>query len=258
MMKFLIDNAPSLTRQRNRWRPGPRTMVAVALIVAVAGMAGIALFLRVHLFWRYTEHRLGWRGIQAIPNSPMPESPIPSTWVPCRVGCVEFKLPPELAGNRTLTDYGTPIVTFQHGMRGVIVFCPTDGSEFSEFLQMASDQCPGSQRFTLPKLRLACYQASSDDFRWSMTVGEVRWHAYRITTRKLIDTSTRSTETLFQEGLDEILEFGLANRGVLEWWSSDPACVGSMHIVDRSETLDPTWIRAVCRSLRVLSQAETK
>ena len=62
---------------------------------------------------------------------------------------------------------------------------------------------PGrSTQFTLPVFRHTCYEAGSDEFSWSMTHDEVRWHAYRLTQRvKVTLVREGDAETLFANNL---------------------------------------------------------
>lgn len=234
------------------------TLAVVALVVVLGVVALIALQYRSHLFWRYEASRLGLHDVQAIPDRPMPDSPTPDGWLRCRLGCIEFSLPPELAGNRGAQKNGASPVAFQHGSRAVVVALPTDASEFSDLLKTASELCPQSQRFTIPKLRRACYQASSGDFHWSMTANEVRWHAFCITMGKLMRfKSDGHTESCSRQDLDGIVHFG-GERVVFDWQSNDCTLGGYMHFIDHGDKADPTWIRAVCQSLKVSNQAEAQ
>lgn len=228
----------------------------VAIVVLLAVMAATAWHYRYHLWWLYGSSRLGLGEVQAIPDHPMPNIPTPQGWVRCRVGCVEFSLPPELAKNRAAPKNGAPIVTFQEGSRSVIVDLPRDEGELSDLLEIAAGLCPQSQRFTIPRLRRACYQASSGDFRWSMTPNEVRWHAFCIAMRKLMELIPDGyTESFFREGVEGIVHFG-GERAVFEWETSDRRCGGYMHFIDRTGKVDPFWVRAVCGSLKVLNEVE--
>jgi len=228
----------------------------MAVLVLLAVMSVTAWHYRYHLRWLYESSHLQLRDVQAIPDHPMPKTPTPQGWVRCRVGCVTFSLPPELAKNRAAPKNGTPIVTFQQGSRSVIVDLPRDEGELSGLLEIAAGLCPQSQRFTILRLRRACYQASSGDFRWSMTPNEVRWHAFCIAMRKLMELIPDGyTESFFREGVEGIVHFG-GERAVFEWESSDGRCGGYMHFIDRTGKVDPVWVRAVCGSLKVLNEVE--
>jgi hypothetical protein len=253
--EMMCSNPELGEQRRHRGWVTPFSLVVVGLLVMAVG-ALIALHYRSHLFWRYTASRFGLNDIRAIPDRPMPESPTPDGWLRCHVGCVEFSLPPELVRNRVAQQNGASTVMFQHGSRAVVVAVPTDASDVSGLLTTASELCPQSQRFTVPKLRRACYRASSADFRWSMTPSEVRWHAFCITTGKLIRSlSDGHTESFFREDLHGIVHFG-DERTVLDWQSNDLPLGGYMHFIDRQDQADKSWIREVCQSLKVSNEAE--
>lgn len=230
-------------------RPGWVQTRTVLTIAAVGFLALLIIFhYRFHLLWLWQANRSGLGNVQAVLDRPMPESPTPNDWVRCRVDRVEFSLPPELAGNR-VANGGT--VVFQHGSRAVAFALPSGPSELeNRFLQTASELSPDSQKFTMPLLRRACYQASSNDFHWSMTPNEVRWLAFRVTTSKLIRTkSDGHTESFSRQDLDGIIHF-CGERSLFFWQSNDGDSEGYMHLVDRSDKADPAWIRAVCQSLK--------
>ena len=248
------------SKQRRRWGPfGPRGNLVVALIVGCVVAAGIAFHFRLHLLWKYTESSLDLHDVQAIPNRPMPKVAVPDGWVRCREGCIEFNLPAELAENRIVPETGVTLVGFQNGSRRVLsdAFMHTAG--ISELLKAASEACPTTQRFTtMPRLRLACYQTAAGDFRWSMNAEEVRWHNFLILTRQLIATGSEGhTETFFGKDLDGIVHF-TGERAALDWQSTNGPHAGHMHFRDRDQRIDPAWVRAVCRSITVISDPDTQ
>lgn len=237
-----------------QFRPFARATVAFVVILGV--MAMIALHYRVHLSWRYEASRLGLTDVRAIPDRPMPDSPMPADWLPCRVGRIEFSLPPELAGNRVAPENGAPIAIFYFGPRTVYVHFPEGTSDVSDLLKTASELCPTSPRFTLPRLRLACYQAGADDFRWAMTRDEVWWLAFRITTGKLVRLGSGGhIESFFRQDLDGIIHFD-GKRAQFDWQSNYYPLGGYMNFIDRGDKVDPAWIRAVCQSLKVSDGAK--
>ena len=185
----------------------------------------------------------------------MPESPTPDGWVRCRVGGIEVSVPPELANNRlTPKNVAPTFAYYQHDSRLVHVSPPADSSEAPGILKTASELCPWSERFsTMPRLRHACNQVSSDDFRWSMTPSEVRWHAFCITTGRLGQLSSHGhTESLFRIDADMLIHFYHSGAAAVDWQCTDSLDGGYMNFVDRDNDLEPTWVRAVCQSLRVV------
>ncbi len=246
-----------MLKQRRCWswlRPHTTFVVAFAVVLGIAVLT--ASRYRAHLVWCFTASRLGLHDVQAIPNRPMPECPTPNGWVRCHVGCIAINLPPELASNRLPQKNGESFSVFQCGTRAVVIAPPTDANEFSGFLTAATELRPGSQQLTVPRLRLACYQASSGDFRWSMTADEVRWHAFCITTGQLIrPMSAGHTESFFRKDCDGIIHFG-RQRAIFEWQSKERMRTGYVHFIDRSEQADPSWIRAACQSVTVSGDTE--
>lgn len=237
-----------------RFRGRLLTIGSVAFIVGVLVLTGLRY--HTHLFWKYEEKRLGLQSIRAIPDDPMPKTLIPDDWVRCRVGCVEFSLPYELAASETASANGSSLFLCQHGSRVVAVSACIDEYEVAGLLKAATHLCPGSQCYTMPSLRLACYQASSDDFSWAMTPEEVRWHAFCITTSQLIrPTSDGHTESLLRDDLEGIAHF-FCEGAAFEWQSKVHMRGGYMLFTDRRETSDRDWIRAVCQSVKAVIEPE--
>lgn len=226
----------------------------VVLAGAIAFITAFAVCFRAHLFWQYTANRLDLEDVKAIPNQRMPVLATPEDWLRCRINSIEFSLPPELAATMTsIRD----VFTFQHDTRMLIVARPTGLSEFSELLHTASKLSPDSQPFTMPRLRLACSLASSDDFRWSMTANEVNWHTFCVTTSNMVRLMSKGrTESLFRDDIEGLVFFD-DERAVFDWQSTDQIYGGYMHFKDSSGKIDPAWIRAVCQSLKVTSSNST-
>jgi hypothetical protein len=97
-----------------------------------------------------------------------------------------------------------------------------------------------------------CYQANSDDFRWSMTAKEVRWHVFLMTQKAVMRTaSDRHIETLFRINLDAIACYR-DHYATFQWQSSDGQHHGDMTLIDQGKLIDPAWVRVVCRSIHLL------
>lgn len=239
------------------WKQRPCWQLAAVAVVIAYGIAVTGWHYRTHLFWWWQENRAGFPAIQAIPDHPMPTTPIPGDWIRCRVGSLELSLPPELAANRIVPNKGGAPVVFHDESRVMIVSAPEDMRDLSQLLNTATDLSPPSQPFTLPRLRLALYQVSSDDFCWSMTPEELKWHVFRITTSRLIrPDSVDYTESFSHTGLDGIAHFH-GHRVAFDWQSSN-GLGGYIHFRDVGGKVEPDWIRAVCQSLNMSSEAETE
>ena len=248
------DTTTAEHQSPRRLKPGKVVVFTLLFGLGILLLAG--WHYRVHLLWRYKARDAGLGDVRAIPDRPMPESPIPDDWVRCRVGRIEFRLPPELAGEGPVKE-SSSLVAFVGGSRRAIVAVPTDENEFDDLLATASKLSPDNERFTMPGFRRACYQADSDDFRWSMKAKEVRWHSFRISMTKLIRRyHTGHTESLLGEDMDILLHLD-GRRAVVWWQSNNPRLGGFIHLIDSGdEEFDPAWMRRVCRSVRVVEEGK--
>jgi hypothetical protein len=240
--------------QRRRWWRGRHGSLQLRVIAVAAGIAivsFVAWHYRYHLLWKYELSRNSFQEIRAIPGHSMPLMRPAEGWEQCRVGRMQISLPPELANSFTHTSDAS-LVTFEYGPRAVVLALPTDENIYRELLQSASQLCPQQQRLTWPRLRRACYQVSSEDFRWSMTPEELRWHRLCITMSRAFRLSSEGdTESFFRSDLHGFVHF-VGDRGVFDWHTADGKWSGYIHFIDRSEDKDRTWIRAACQSIRIL------
>jgi hypothetical protein len=219
----------------------------VLLTVLLAAAVGIILYYRVHLWWWLSADRARLNEVQAVPTGPMPDTPAPDDWVRCRLGSLEFKLPPGMAKNIETAKTGAPLFVFREGSRQIIIDLPR--SENSDVLEVLAGH-PRAKSLSLPRLRLACCQVSSNDFRWSMTPEEVSWHAWCIGVGVVLRRGNDGyVETLFREDFDGISHFhdGFAE---FDWQNAENGAWSCMCFRDLSGHLDPAWVRAVCQSLR--------
>ena len=233
-------------RQRGVWR--------MLLAIAVCALAIVFLLpYRYHLYWQLS----GLQHVRSIPTSPMPESPPPSTWPRCSFGPYEFALPRELAKNLKARrgKNGNVVLVFSDQSRSVVMPVPTDPADvraIAASLQGDFAIPPEGREHSLTRLRIASYQSSGEDFRWTMTPGQVRWLAWCITMRRWFNLlSATHAEYLLRDDLEGILDFGPPGTPVsFDWQTCDDRFGGSVVFTDRKSEVDCRWIRAVCRSLR--------
>ena len=224
-----------------------RALIAIGAAIAIAVFLG--WYFRFHLLWKYLENTRKAIVVHAIPNTSMPLYPVPDDWVPCRVDGIELKLPPQIAQNR---EVGVSLVGFSNGALAVDVDVPDNINALQSLLHAATQASPTSQVFTMPRFRLACCQASSDDFRWSMSPAEAHWHTFLVATRLLlrftVNEKDAHTETLFRKDLDGLLYVG-HDGAMFEWQSNNKH--GFIHFVVRKQNLDLVWVRTACQSLKI-------
>lgn len=241
-----LDNRKAKTTRR---RFLAATFAAALALLAVGG-----LYYRVHLLWWWYARRHPEVNAQhAIQIRPMPQRAVPDDWVRCRVGRIALSLPPELAQEGTPHRKKNGCSFFQgdaHDARLVGISVPMNAADIAPLLAPAANVWPGPAAFNVINLRLACYQADSDDFRWSMAPREAGWHAVRMTMRPLLEGRKPDfVETLFRNDLDGMIEFA-GDSAVFSWQTTNGAC-SYIHLVDRRANADRDWIRAVCQSVEI-------
>lgn len=244
--------SPCSAPEEHRSRLARRRMLLILGASMLVAAVGAVLHYRAHLWWWLA----GRKGVRAIPTHPMAKMPPPEGWLDCRFGPLEFTLPPELARKMQLkAEGGTVMLVFSDPSRSLAILIPTeptDPARMSACLQGDLALPAKGRGLSLTRLRLACFQTSSDDFRWSMTPGEVRWHAWCMRTRFLLALGAGSrAEYLLRDDLEGILHVDSKETCMwFDWQSSDDRFGASVVFRDRSGRIDPTWVRAVCQSLR--------
>jgi hypothetical protein len=227
-----------------------RNSIIASGVIFLVGAIIIGLYFRAHLSWQLTRSRVCPRGLHAIPVKSMPMCEIPDTWMRCREAGLEFSLPPDLASHRSVHRGGS-VVTFQNGERAMTLIAAHSLSDYSSLLRVASDINPIHGRMSLPRLRLDCYSADTDEFRWSMTSGELRWHAFLVSTSGMLRLAEGGhVEAILTKDLDAVAHF-VDKRVIFDWQCVSRLYGGYIHFSDRGRNSSQDWIRSVCESMTV-------
>lgn len=240
-------------RFRGRWfQLGLRQ----ALIIATALLAcllEISFHFRTHLYLRYAIMSGSLPEAKPIAARPMPDTSEPKGWVSCRFGSLQFRLPPHMAASEETHNNSTSIRIFHEGPRSVIVKLPGGIADTEEFLRSDLKMPHQGKGLSRPRLRLAWCQASSSDFRWSMSRNEVLWHAWCMTMNSLCRLQPDGwAETMFGEDLDGLLVIRQNRQLAIFDWQSNKQAVGEyIRFKDTSAEPDLEWVRCVCRSIQV-------
>lgn len=245
------------SRRRWYWVKLGTLLGATAILVA---LLVLAFHFRSHLVFRLLTSRGSLRDVKAVPTSRMPDTPEPKGWVPCHFGSLSFDLPPEMGANVETPANGAPCRVFRSGSKSVVVHLPEDTRGDDRFLQTKLKLPPEGQGMSRPRLRLACCQVSSADFRWSMSQNELRWHAWRLAMSGLYRVNCGGgAETLFRDDLDGIVSFsGDRHCAIYDFQANRTALGAFIYFKDNSSDPDVTWVRCVCRSVRFTDEPHSE
>lgn len=228
----------------------------VLLVALLACLLALMVRYEAYIRWKIVSARSGWSGVRAIPTHRMPDTSMEEKWPRCRFGSLEFILPPEFVNSGEVKTNGSVIIlAFCTDLRSMIVTVPTKAQDrrriFAELQKDYALPCE-RQRLSLTKLRLASYRASSDDFRWSMTQQELRWHMWCICMRSAFTLgSGQSAEYVLRDDMEGILNLSHGARIVnFDWQTADDSFGGSFVFSQKNGQIDPTWVRCVCQSVR--------
>jgi hypothetical protein len=244
---------PKSCRSRRRWA---LLLAAVAVLVL---LLGLTFHYRCHLLFRLGMARGDIPDVKAIPAGPMPDTPDPKGWTPCSFGSLRFDLPPAMASGAatppTRMRSGRHML-FHDGSKSVIVSLPEDTRDSDELLLSKLKLPPQGRGLSMPRLRLACCQVGTSDFRWSMSAEEVSWHVWRVCmSPTLRSESDGAAETLFRSDLDGILMLaGNRRHAIFNWQTAKKPLTGFLFFKDSAVDLDPIWVRSVCKSVRLIEE----
>jgi hypothetical protein len=248
---------PDESKSTHRWYQDSLwwLFIATAVLVFLLGL-GMAVHFRTHLVIRYMMWRGNLTDVKAIPASPMPDAREPKDWVRCRFGSLQFNLPPKMAGSVETPKNGAPYRAFRDGSKSVIVALPEGTADTEKWLQTELKLPPQGRGMSRPRLRLALCQASSADFRWSMSQEEVRWHAWCIAMNAFGRLQPDGwAETMFGADLDGILLIRQNRKhACFDWQANRKAIGGFIHFRDDSSEPDPEWMRCVCKSVQLCEE----
>ncbi len=245
----MSDAPKTVSNGRRRWFQFRLRTLLVAF-TAIALVLGLAIHYRVHLLWHLTAWRLDLNDVQPLPVTPMPETEVPDDWVICRFGSLQFSLPPALARNMEGAPSGLAIFS-EVPPHAMIVSLPADTADALDFVQTDLAMPPEGQELSTVMLRLACFRTGTDEFRWSMAPGEVRWFIWRVMIGRFGRFgSEQRAETLIRDDLEGVAYFR-AGHVEFDWQSKGVQAGGIITLIDSSKgEVDLAWIRAVCGSVK--------
>ena len=196
--------------------------------------------------WKYAEARLDSDEVHAIPVSEMPQSGIPDDWVSVRVDGMEFRLPSDVVEMKDRSN--SSVAIFHNGVDVmVMVDRPADNGELYEDVVKIRPELEG---LTLPRLRCYFCQFSTSDFRWSMTLDEVRWHAYCMREGQLFRfRQFGRVETMFRDDIEGIIHFD-GKFAFFSWEHKQSKQGGYINFCGASPTIDANFVRGVCESFK--------
>jgi len=174
----------------------------------------------------------------------MPRSSLDEECVRVRIGAFSFEMPVSLTENFEVLRSPTQCIRFVDGEREFdLNLTPLQSSLFPPY-DFGEDPKPPS-----PQLYRECASVNSDEFSYSMSLDELRWHKYLVSFRQLMpqmsdiefcDSATISGNLLnFHPGYN------------FEWSSKDDKWHGAMTFVDRRDAANIDWIRHVCATFEL-------
>ena len=141
---------------------------------------------------------------------------------------------------------------FRHKSRAVALSPPTNQTDVAPLLLAAAGVSPTSERVvTLPRLRVACYRSDADNFRWSMTSDEDRWHTFCLATSKMVRLGSNGhVEFFHSHDIDALIHFR-GTDAFFEWECTDSSWGGQMYFTDNDQDNEVDWMRLVAQSVRL-------
>jgi hypothetical protein len=226
-------------------------MIFVVVLLLIGGLSGY--YYRYHLYWKYIEWYLNKENIEDIEKIPnrviISEISVPENWTEHVWKGVSFRLPPDMSLDNRKTN--NTIIFCSDNLRVIIMVYPPT-SEFLSFCDIASQMSlTRDSHLTLPQLRLKCFSVGKNDFHWSMSPKEVRWHCFAVCMRPILDYCHPNTiESIFRDDWNGILLLN-EDKATFEW-----QCIsgngGYFHFsTEEGQLLDIETIRRICQSIKI-------
>lgn len=244
--------APQQPRSSRR-----KYFILLVAVLTVVVLVGACVRYRTHLYYWLIASSTDAPRFKPIPTREMPDTDIPDNWALYRTGQLELRLPQSLLARRLPLPKEVDADVFDDGHHHIKVLHPVEQGELQSVLDTASAQYPGKSPLTGPRFLAACYALGSDDFRWSMSPEEVRWHMLCLALSPgLRPTRGGHAETLFTKELDQVVLFADGYARIN--WEVPGEAAGVLFIVYKSDTEhNRQWVRAVCRSLKWAPRRDT-
>ena len=239
---------PAMAKPRNNGAVGRRHLWSpwLTLIIGAFALVVLACARAPHLVWKWSNSF----DVKAIPTVPMPRGAFTEESVLVKVGSVELRIPEPLGHDARPVAGGLVGLHCDSDSKEVFVGLPYSNRETRRAFHKELADLPDRYRKSVPQLHVAIYQASSEDFSWSMSFDELQWHAWLIKKSRGIRVSSVShVETLFGDEIEGIL-LVMQRSAVFEWYSKDGNAYGNVFFEEPMGEIDLKWVRPVCASLR--------
>ncbi len=238
-----------------------RLRIILTLVVMITVVGGLLGYYWPHLLWKYSKKQLDplLKRCERVSHSPMPKIDVPNDWVEHSLGDMWFRLPPDASFFKNTSTAESYDAEF-HSEN--IRFLVTQSSlDIQEVLHAASRTHPEHKTFsTLSQLRLESCGVVADDFRWSMSHREVRWHIFIVSLRPLIVLpNTERIESFSERNWEGLLFVLKASEYAsvpyymnFEWECTSCPTRGAIYFYPaKEEEVDIDVVRAVIQSLKV-------
>lgn len=229
-------------------------LIIVALVTMCFGIAvPLAWHYRFHLLWLVQERQFKSKQLVPVRCVQLPEVAVPDEWVKCRVGCMEFNLPSVFATNIVYRHNTKEDVQFRFGEKVVAIVEPMKTDD--PLLSISSKIFDTPDNLTFPHLEVLCYKMDYNRFIWSMTSSQVRQYMYLIALRRILYRSNEANcwmEYSLGGDIDMTVFFEKCHV-TLRWECQRVGMDGYAHFFDLEDTIDWDWVRAICRSMVVVT-----
>ena len=234
-------------RERRWYQFRLRTILLGTAVFAL--LLGCVVHFWPYLWWRFGPPSREFSDLRRVPTGPMPITETPDHWVRCRLRSLEFSVPSTLANAIRTLRTAPETLRLDDATRTIFVYPPESTAMLADLFQVQMIGSSEEEPYSLARLRLATFEASWDDFRWTMSRRELHRHMYLVSLAGLTRLkTTQEVETFFADGREGLLYISGRLAG-LEWYSADGRTWGRISFVQRSGDMDLSWIRAVCQSL---------
>lgn len=220
--------------------------VTVGLFLAVAA-AGF--YWAPHIRWSYLLTRNSIK-VAPVKVRDMPAATPSPDWFVCRAGALSLSLPATMAeeAERSVATAAPHSLTLTTPTHEITLMIP---HEYPEGSQPILSRIAASMNVSPTQLVAESYRASTDDFRWTMSHGELLRHEkllelWYLYPHRAVDV----VETWYGDALGGLLILHEdKSHAIYQWQLNSGQAAGFVQFSAKQGALDYNEVRAVCRSV---------
>lgn len=218
---------------------------AAVFVAALCAVLALVIRLTPLVIWKTRDAEIA-NGVLPDPVLPLVVPAPKEPYVRCRIGGMSLRLPEAMSKNMTV-ERGK--ITFSDTDRVCEIKSPQLHPDLRRLNQGEFVEFPELADWTFPRLDRAILQSSSNDFSWTMSHHQLRFHQHLLYCHMRHSRSWWKIEYVTRADIDANLGFIRFHEAFYDWATADAKFYGLLDLRDRSENFD--WARILADSFTI-------